>query len=103
MTRDLLSLLAGDLLDEDVQLTLSELSRICEVSPERVIELVQEGIVEPLGREPNHWRFQGLSIRRVRCAVRLERDLGINAPGAALALDLLEELEILRSRLRRLG
>jgi chaperone modulatory protein CbpM len=31
----------------------------------------------------------------------MQRDLGINTPGAALALDLLDELEQLRSRLRR--
>jgi len=103
MTRDLLSLLTGDLLDEDMELSLVELSRVCEVAPERVIELVEEGIVEPLGRDPSRWRFHGLSIRRVRCAVRLERDLGVNAPGAALALELLEELELLRARMRHLG
>ena len=32
----------------------------------------------------------------------LEQDLGVNAAGAALALDLLEELERLRERLRRM-
>jgi chaperone modulatory protein CbpM len=39
----------------------------------------------------------------VRCALRLERDLGVNLAGAALALDLLDELNRLRARQRRLG
>jgi len=42
-------------------------------------------------------------VRRVRCAQRLEQDLGVNVAGAALAIDLLEELERLCAHLRRLA
>lgn len=101
-TQDLLTLLSGELLEEDIELTLGELCRACRLPAERVFELVDEGVVEPLGREPAQWRFQAVSIRRVRCVQRLESDLGVNVAGAALALDLLEELERLRARLRGL-
>lgn len=103
MTKDLLEFLSGEVLEQDVELTLAELCRACELPAERIFDLVEEGVVEPAGREPARWRFRGVSVRRVRCAMRLERDLGVNAAGAALALDLLEELEILRARLQRLG
>lgn len=103
MTKDLLELLSGEVLEEDVELTLAELCRVCQLPAERVVTLVEEGIVEPRGRDPARWRFQGVSVRRVRCAVRLERDLGVNVAGAALALDLLDELQLLRARLQRLG
>ena len=103
MAKDLETLLSGDVLDEDVELTLGELCRTCQLPAERVYELVEEGIIEPLGREPAGWRFRWTSVRRVRCALRLEHDLGVNLAGAALALDLLEELNRLRARLRRLG
>jgi chaperone modulatory protein CbpM len=103
MTDDLLSLLNGEILEEEVELTLAQLCRSCRLPAERVIELVEQGVVEPVGREPAQWRFRGISVRRVRCAVRLERDLGVNAAGAALALDLLDELEAVRARLHRLG
>jgi chaperone modulatory protein CbpM len=103
MTKDLETLLSGDVLDDDVELTLGELCRTCQLPAERVFELVEEGIIEPLGREPAGWRFRWTSVRRVRCAMRLEHDLGVNPAGAALALDLLEELNRLRARLRRLG
>ena len=103
MTKDMLSLLTGDVLEQDVELTLAELCRACGLPAERVYELVEEGIVDPLGRDPNRWRFHGISVRRVRCALRLERDLGLNVAGAALALELLEELELLRARVERLG
>jgi chaperone modulatory protein CbpM len=101
MRNELLSLLSGEVLDEEIELTLGELSWACQLAVERVFELVEEGVIEPLGRDPAHWRFLGVSVRRVRCAQRLQRDLRVNVAGAALALDLLDELERLRARLRR--
>jgi len=103
MTNDLETLLSGDVLGEDVELTLVELCRTCQLPAEQVYELVDEGIIEPRGREPARWRFRWTSVHRVRCALRLQRDLGVNLAGAALALDLLEELDSLRARLRRSG
>jgi chaperone modulatory protein CbpM len=103
MSREMLSLLTGEVLEEDVELTFAELCRTCRLPAERVLDLVDEGVVEPLGRDPARWRFRGVSVRRVRCALRLERDLGVNPAGAALALELLAELETLRARLNRLG
>lgn len=102
MKDDLLSLLSGEVLEEDVELSLAELCHACQAPAERIVELVGEGVVDPRGRDPARWRFRGVSVRRVRCALRLERDLGVNVAGAALALDLLEELEALRTRLQRL-
>lgn len=99
---ELLQLLSGDIFEEDIELSLAELCRACRLPAERVFELVQEGVIEPVGRDPACWRFQAISVRRVRCAQRLEQDLGVNMAGAALAIDLLEELELLRVRLRRL-
>ncbi len=101
MTKQMMSLLSGDVLEDNMEITLAELCRICRVPAERVFELVEEGIAEPLGQDPQYWRFQGISVLRVRCALRLEHDLGINAAGAALALDLLEEIETMRTRLSR--
>lgn len=101
MRNELLPLLSGEVLDEQAELTLGELCRACQLSAEGVFDLVEEGVIEPLGRDPARWRFRGVSVRRVRCAQRLERDLRINVAGAALALDLLDELERLRARLRR--
>lgn len=97
----LLTPLSGDVLEEDTELSLAELCRACRLSAEQVFELVEEGIVEPLGGSASHWRFQGASVYRVRCAVQLRRDLGVNWAGAALALDLLDELRVLRARVGR--
>lgn len=97
-----MNLLTGEVLEEDLELTLVELCRTCQVNAEQILELVEYGVIEPKGREPAKWRFHGISIRRIRCAQRLERDLGVNPAGAALALELLDELTQLRTRLQRL-
>jgi chaperone modulatory protein CbpM len=102
MNSEKTKLLRGDLIDEDVEMTLEQLCRACELSEEQIIELVEQGIIDPLGPEPAEWRFVSVSLRRVRITRNLQRDLGVNAPGAALALELLEEIEELRARLRRL-
>ncbi len=101
MIDELLPLLSGEVLEEDVELTLADLCQACRLPAEEVFELVEEGIVEPVGRDTPHWRFHGRSVSRVRCAVQLRTDLGVNWAGAALALDLLDELHVLRGRLRR--
>ena len=93
--------LVGTILEEEVVLSLGELCRASRLSAERVIELAEEGVIEPIGSGPETWRFRGVSLRRIRCAERLEEDLGVNTAGAALVLDLLEELERLRARVGR--
>lgn len=95
-------LLSGDLIGEDEEITLEQLCRACELSEQEIIQLVDQGILEPMGPEPAEWRFVSVSLRRIRITRNLQRDLGVNAPGAALALELLEEIEELRARLRHL-
>ena len=83
-------------LDDSVEFSLAELCAACRVSEELVVEIVAEGIVEPVGGDRAQWRFTGVAVARVQRVLRLQDDFGVNLPGAALALDLLEELERLR-------
>jgi len=99
---DLHELLTGEVMDDEMELSLTELCQASRLPAERVLELVEHGVIEPVGPEPAVWRFQAISLRRVRFVQRLEQDLGVNIAGAALALDLLAELELLRARLARL-
>ncbi len=95
-------ILNGVLLDEDCYLSLAELSRACSTHAEWVISLVEEGILEPGGADMRDWRFSAPALRRARTARHLQRDLGVNLAGAALVLDLLDEIDHLRQRLARL-
>lgn len=90
--------LIGIVLDAESELTLGEICRACSVHAECIVELVAEGVLTPAGQQPVDWRFSGTQLRRVRIALRLQDDLGVNLPGAALALQLLDEIHELRAR-----
>ena len=96
------NILQSEIIETRREMSLSDLCEVCAVTSERVVQLVDEGLVEPVGREPAEWRFSGRSIRRVVVAERLSRDLRLNVAGAALVLDLLDEVKQLRQRLLRL-
>lgn len=87
--------------EEEVRFTLVELCRVCGATEQQVEMLVLEGVLEPEGRMRDEWRFEGATLRRARVALRLARDLEINAAGVALVLDMLDEIERLRARLAR--
>ena len=91
------------ILEEQQDLTLDDVCRVCRTEVEQLLAFVDEGIVAPFGAEPAGWRFTGMQVRQVRVAVRLQRDLGVNTAGAALALQLIDELDDLRARLRAIG
>jgi chaperone modulatory protein CbpM len=88
--------LAGEIVEECAVLSIADLSRMFAVEERHIVELVEEGVLSVIEVHTSEWRFSGAALRRMRIALRLERDLGINLPGVALALDLLEELEQLR-------
>lgn len=100
MTREEIDILMGQVLDESLELEFEEFCRICHASEAFVVELVAEGVIEPRGAERAQWRFSGRSVRRTQVAIRLHQDLDVNLPGVALALDLLEDIDALKRRLR---
>lgn len=85
---------------DHVELTVTELCRVCDLSIERVTRWVEVGLLEPVGEEPSQWRFVDVSISQLRLAQRLQHDLGVNDAGVALALELKQELDQLRARIR---
>jgi chaperone modulatory protein CbpM len=98
-SEEMQSQLSGIIWEEQSELTLADISRTCAVHAEYIIELVDEGVLAPAGREPVLWRFTGGHTHRVIVAMRLQRDLGINLAGVALVLQLLEEVKELRTRI----
>ncbi|MDN5836568.1 MAG: chaperone modulator CbpM [Nitrosospira sp.] len=103
--------LNGIILDEQTFLTLTEISQACAVQTDYIVELVEEGLITPsitpeTGPEshaPHNWRFTGMQMRHARIALHLQGDLGVNLAGAGLALQLLDEVEALRTRLKVMG
>ena len=83
-------------------ITLDELCSCCSVDADWIVELIEYGAIEPAGQSRSDWQFAQLTLVRVAKAKRLERDLALNMSGVALALDLLDEIEDLRMRLKAL-
>lgn len=95
-----LSVLHCQVVEEEVSMSLTELCQACSTERELVLQLVEHGVIEPQGSAPQSWVFGGSSLQRTRVALRLLRDLELNLPGAALAVDLLDEIARLRRDLQ---
>jgi chaperone modulatory protein CbpM len=83
-------------------LTLTDLCRISGCSAEWVLELVEEGILEPSAKSTGGARFDSSTITVLRKVQRLQADLRVNLPGIALVLSLTEENARLKRRLRQM-
>ena len=68
-----------------------------EIHPDIVQQLVEWGIVEIRG---SHVHFR--QAVRLQKLMRLRRKLGVNLPGAAIIVDLLERIETLQDEIDRL-
>lgn len=104
---------ASQVMEDLHELTLQEMCRACIAQADIIMELVREGVMDgviegatqgvdvPLNQSPEQWRFTGVHLHRAKVALRLQRDLGVNFAGAALVLQLMDELAVLRQQIRK--
>lgn len=83
-------------------LTLTELTQSVRLNTETIVAIVDCGIVEPIGDRPQQWQFEPQMVKLIHCACRLHRDLELDWPAVALALDLIEDLHRVREENQRL-
>ena len=83
-------------------LSIEELCLATDLPSHTVIEIVEQGIIEPGGESPKTWVFTTHMITVTKKACRLHNDLEIDWPGIALAISLIDELEQLRTENRQL-
>ncbi len=89
----------ASVVENEVHMSIVELSHASRTPQELIMSWVSEGVLSPAGSSPEDWRFSGDSLRRAKTAAHLTHDLELNVPGVALALDLLDEIAQLRTRL----
>lgn len=99
---DTIDLLEAHLLEEGDWIAADTLCRVCDLTLEAMAELADLGLVSPRGYRPSEWQLPATSLPRLRTVGRLMRDLGLNASGAALAVELIETQRRLEMRLREL-
>ena len=89
--------------EEHMRFSFAELCSACAAEPSLLRELVDEGLLQPHGSNPDQWQFEGSALARARAALRLARDLHLSADATVLVTDLLLEINALRARLHRAG
>ncbi|MDX2464316.1 MAG: chaperone modulator CbpM [Porticoccus sp.] len=83
---------------ESTYLSFTEVCLQTGVDEDTVFEIVEHGIIEPIGVEPDEWLFSPTMLTVTKKAVRLHRDLEVDWAGIALAIELLDEVEQLREQ-----
>jgi len=97
---DPIELLEAHLVGESDWMSVATLCGLCDLTLEVMVELAELGIVTPKGYAPAEWQLPATALPRLRAMGRLMRDLGVNASGAALAVELIETQRSLEHRLR---
>ncbi len=92
----------AELIGQELDADLDEICRICGLEAEELRQWIQEGVAEPRGGEGRTWRFSARQLRRVWVGRRLRRDLELDTRALPVVLDLIEEVESLRRRVRLL-
>ena len=101
MTQTKITWIEGSLVEEEVHMSIVEISQATRAPEDLIMSWVTEGVLSPTGSSPEDWRFSGDSLKRAKTAAHLTHDLELNVPGVALAIDLLDEITRLRKQLRR--
>ncbi len=101
MTQTQITWIEGTVVEDEVHMSIVEISQATRAPEELIMSWVSEGVLSPAGSSPEDWRFSGDSLKRAKTAAHLTHDLELNIPGVALALDLLDEITRLRNQLLR--
>lgn len=94
--------MTGEIASEELKLALKDICEHCGLPESKIMAYIEEGVVEIRGGDVEQWRFSEVNMVQFRKAYRLETDLRLNPAGAALALELMAQIERLEQKLKRL-
>ena len=77
-------------------LPIEDLARAAGLHISLLEKLVEYGVIEPVLDIPSPLLFPASAIDRLRCVMRLRRDLGVNLAGAAVIVEMGERPRSLR-------
>lgn len=89
-------------LEANPEVSLDELCEMCQITTSYICELVEYGTLEPKGVSIDAWRFDTSHLQRIQRVLRLQHDLEINLAGAALAIDLMDQIDQLKAQVELL-
>jgi chaperone modulatory protein CbpM len=89
----------GVLIEETTTITFKEVCNKYQIPKELLIEMIEYGLFSCQTTKMELLKLNQNDLHKIESAFRLHRDLGINLPGVALALDLLEKIDKLDEEL----
>lgn len=95
-------ILIGSILD-DSWLTLEQVAAACDVETDWLLAHLEAGLMSHAECVAGVWRCSAATLLRARRMRQLERDFDAVPELAALVADMLEEIDLLRTRLRGRG
>jgi MerR family transcriptional regulator/heat shock protein HspR len=86
----------------EIVYTLEMVERLTRVPRRTILVYHRHGLISPAQREAeaDAWRFDDETLRVLRRAEWLRRELGVNLAGVKLIMGLLDEVDALRAELR---
>jgi chaperone modulatory protein CbpM len=92
MVRMTTAVLEAHVLGDGDWIAAPRICELCRIDLEAVRELAELGLLTPRGSAPGEWQVPATALPRLRIVSRLMRDLGVNASGAVLAIELIERI-----------
>jgi chaperone modulatory protein CbpM len=86
---------------EECHLSLQQLSALCGVEPQWVLNHIDDGLLSAAWQDEAGWVFTYADLLRAKRILSVERVFDAPPELAALVADLQEELEALRRQLNR--
>ncbi|MGL6029901.1 MAG: chaperone modulator CbpM [Legionella sp.] len=95
MTKE--NVLVAVVIEESATVSFTEACARYHISEQLLMDMIEEGLFSIQGQKNDALDQQAL--RRIESAFRLHKDLDINLPGVALALDLLDKIDTMEHEL----
>ena len=78
---------------DDYSVSFIEVCEGYNISEQQLLEILEHGLISSIETPNRQLEFDREMFLRISRALRLQQDLGLNAAGVVLALELLDELE----------
>ena len=93
-------IVTGYVVDEKTIFTLTEIRQHFELDDDILDAMIEHGLIEvKAAPHESEIDMDSKTLQRIQTAVHLYHDLGVNIAGAALVLDVMDELSMARREL----
>lgn len=93
------TMIMGVMVDELSSVSFVDVCEKQGISEDVLLDMLDHGLLPEVTAPDRNIMFDVMMMNRVQSACRLQVDLGLNAPGAVLALELMDELSQLHNEL----